>query len=122
MNEREGYTFEDFCRIMDVLLGENGCPWDRAQTHESLRAHLLEECYEVMEAIDRQEPFMLADELGDLLMQIVIHAKIAQKHGTFDPLDVSSEIARKMIRRHPHIFGDAEEAPDWEEQKSRKRR
>lgn len=57
-----------------------------------------------MEAIDRQEPFMLADELGDLLLQIVIHAKIAQKHGEFDPLDVSSEIARKMIRRHPHIF------------------
>ena len=121
LNEREGYTFEDFCRIMDVLLGENGCPWDRAQTHESLRAHLLEECYEVMEAIDRQEPFMLADELGDLLMQIVIHAKIAQKHGTFDPLDVSSEIARKMIRRHPHIFGDAEEAPDWEEQKKQEK-
>lgn len=60
---------------------------------------------------------MLADELGDLLLQIVIHAKIAQKHGEFDPLDVSSEIARKMIRRHPHIFGDAKEAPNWEEQK-----
>ena len=117
LSEREGYTFEDFCRVMDVLLGENGCPWDKAQTHESLRVHLLEECYEVMEAIDRQEPFMLADELGDLLLQIVIHAKIAQKHGEFDPLDVSSEIARKMIRRHPHIFGDAKEAPNWEEQK-----
>lgn len=121
LDKREGYTFEDFCRIMDVLLGEHGCPWDKAQTHQSLRIHLLEEAYEVLEAIDEQDPFALADELGDLLMQIVIHAKIAARHGEFDPMDVSSEISRKMMRRHPHIFADAEQTPDWEQLKRREK-
>ena len=122
ITKKEGYTFEDFCRIMDILLGENGCDWDKAQTHESLRIHLIEECYEVIEAIDQNDPFMLSDELGDLLMQIVIHAKIAQKHGEFDIQDVSTEISRKMIRRHPRVFGQAEdETLSWEDLKRKEK-
>ena len=121
LTAREGYTFADFCRILDILLGENGCPWDRAQTHESLRTCLLEECYEVVEAIDEKDSFQLADELGDLLMQVCIHAKIAEKHGEFDALDVSTEISRKMIRRHPNIFGSGDGAESWEELKRREK-
>ena len=121
IDQREGYTFQDFCRVMDILLGENGCPWDKAQTHESLRIHLLEECYEVLEAIDKDDPFMLADELGDLLMQIVIHAKISAKHGEFDEMDVSTNIAKKMIRRHPRIFIGEDADISWDDLKRKEK-
>lgn len=104
---KERYSVEDLLKIMEILRSENGCPWDREQTHESLRTCLIEECYEVLEAIDARDEFALADELGDVLLQVVMHAAIASEHGQFDALDVADGICRKMIRRHPHIFGDA---------------
>lgn len=101
-----GYAFDDLVAIMDILRSPNGCPWDREQDHMSLRECLLEEAYEVLEAIEDADPSMLSEELGDLMLQAVFHAKMASEHGEFDMLDVTTEICQKMIRRHPHIFGD----------------
>ena len=94
--------------IMERLLGPNGCPWDREQTHESLRGSLIEEAYEAVEAIDRGDLAELCEELGDLLMQIFFHAAIAEADGAFALEDVVEAIARKMVRRHPHVFAGAE--------------
>src|SRR5438093_3011869 len=85
----------------------DGCPWDREQTHASLRKHLLEEAYEVYDALDRGATPALAEELGDLLLQVVLHAQLAAEAGVFDLADVQASIARKIVRRHPHVFGDA---------------
>jgi len=85
----------------------DGCPWDREQTHESLRKHLLEETYEVYDALERGATPALAEELGDLLLQVVLHAQLAAEAGVFDLADVQASIARKIVRRHPHVFGDA---------------
>jgi len=86
----------------------DGCPWDREQTHESLRSHLLEEAYEVYDALAGGSTPALADELGDLLLQVVLHAQLAAEAGVFDLTDVHAAIATKIVRRHPHVFGDAE--------------
>src|SRR5207245_1789315 len=86
----------------------DGCPWDREQTHESLRKHLLEEAYEVYDALEAGATPALADELGDLLLQIVLHAQLAAEAGVFDLSDVESAIGSKIVRRHPHVFGEAE--------------
>jgi tetrapyrrole methylase family protein/MazG family protein len=86
----------------------DGCPWDREQTHESLRNHLLEEAYEVYDALGGGATPALADELGDLLLQVVLHAQLAAEEGVFDLTDVNAAIASKIVRRHPHVFGDAE--------------
>jgi tetrapyrrole methylase family protein/MazG family protein len=86
----------------------DGCPWDREQTHESLRNHLLEEAYEVYDALGAGATPALADELGDLLLQVVLHAQLAAEEGVFDLTDVNAAIASKIVRRHPHVFGDAE--------------
>lgn len=102
------YDFADFCQVIARLRSPGGCPWDREQTHETLKACLIEECYEVLEAIDNQDAFALCDELGDVLLQVVMHAAIAGEHGQFDVQDVSDGVARKMIRRHPHIFAGAQ--------------
>ena len=91
--------------IMDTLLGENGCPWDKEQTHESLRENMLEECNEAIDAINQRDMDALKEELGDVLLQVVFHAKIAQKAGYFDMNDVIATLADKLIRRHSHIFG-----------------
>ena len=85
----------------------DGCPWDREQTHASLRKHLLEEAYEVYDALDRGATPALAEELGDLLLQVVLHAQLAAEAGVFDLADVQAAIGRKIVRRHPHVFGDA---------------
>ncbi|MBI2776547.1 MAG: nucleoside triphosphate pyrophosphohydrolase [Chloroflexi bacterium] len=85
----------------------DGCPWDREQTHESLRKHLLEETYEVYDALEHGATPALAEELGDLLLQVVLHAQLAAEAGIFDLADVQASIARKIVRRHPHVFGDA---------------
>ncbi len=85
----------------------DGCPWDREQTHESLRKHLLEETYEVYDALEHGATPALAEELGDLLLQVVLHAQLAAEAGVFDLADVQASIARKIVRRHPHVFGDA---------------
>ena len=94
--------------ISDRLRRPDGCPWDREQTHESLRKHLLEEAYEVYDALGAGASLDLADELGDLLLQVVLHAQLAAEAGVFDLADVQAAIATKIVRRHPHVFGDAE--------------
>jgi MazG family protein len=94
--------------ISDRLRAPDGCPWDREQTHQSLRKHLLEEAYEVYDALDAGATPELAGELGDLLLQIVLHAQLAAEAGVFDLTDVEAAIATKIVRRHPHVFGEAE--------------
>jgi tetrapyrrole methylase family protein/MazG family protein len=94
--------------ISDRLRRPDGCPWDREQTHQSLRSHLLEEAYEVYDALEAGATPALADELGDLLLQVVLHAQLAAEEGVFDLGDVEAALAAKIVRRHPHVFGDAE--------------
>jgi MazG family protein len=94
--------------ISDRLRAPGGCPWDQEQTHESLRKHLLEEAYEVYDALEAGATPELAGELGDLLLQIVLHAQLAAEAGVFDLADVQAAIATKIVRRHPHVFGEAE--------------
>ncbi len=93
--------------VMARLRAPDGCPWDREQTHESLRRYMLEEAYEAVEAIDEGDPGHLCEELGDVLLQVVFHAQIAREAGRFDMRDVIAGITEKLIRRHPHVFGDA---------------
>lgn len=100
------YTFPDFVDIIAKLRGEGGCPWDREQTHESIKKNLIEEAYEATEAIDSGIGAKMADELGDLLLQIVFHAQIGKDEGEFTIDDVITAVSEKMIRRHPHVFGD----------------
>ncbi|NTU41757.1 MAG: nucleoside triphosphate pyrophosphohydrolase [Nitrospirales bacterium] len=98
-------AFQRLLDIMAALRAENGCPWDREQTRESLKPFLIEETYEVLEAIDEGDPKMIREELGDLLFQIVFHCRIAQERGEFTAEDVIAGIAGKMTARHPHVFG-----------------
>ena len=110
---KEKYSFNDLLDIMARLRAENGCPWDRKQTHKSLRIYLIEETYEVLEALDAGDMDKFCNELGDLLLQIVFHAQIAKESGEFDITDVISEICKKLISRHTHIFGNARaDTPD----------
>jgi len=96
--------------IVARLRGPNGCPWDRQQTHDSIRENLLEEAYEVLEALERRDMAKLCEELGDLLMQVALHAQMASERGDFDLTDVVRSINRKLLRRHPHVFGDRQVA------------
>lgn len=98
------YTYEEFLQIIKRLRAEDGCPWDRAQTHESLKPCMLEEAYEVVEAIDQKDEENLKEELGDVLLQVVMHAQIAEEENWFDMADIVDGIASKMVSRHPHIF------------------
>lgn len=102
------YGISDLLTIMKILRSENGCPWDKVQTHESIRTDLIEECYEVCEGIDRNSPEILKEELGDLLMQVVFHAEIESEQGNFDFSDVCNDICQKLIYRHPHVFGEGD--------------
>ena len=102
------YNINDFRNIIAILRGENGCPWDREQTHASIRRNLLEEAYEVCEAIDENDPEHLREELGDLLMQVIFHARIEEEAGRFNLDDVADGACKKLINRHPHVFGDLE--------------
>jgi tetrapyrrole methylase family protein/MazG family protein len=106
LNAKKEYDFDDLCLIMELLRSEGGCPWDREQTHESIRKDLIEETYEVIEAIDTCDSQLLREELGDLLLQVVFHTRIEEEQGGFVMADVTKEICEKLIRRHPHIFGD----------------
>lgn len=99
--------FRKLVELMDTLRGPGGCPWDQEQTPETLKAMLIEESYEVLEALDWSSPAALCDELGDLLLQIVFHSRIAKERGEFDIDDVCRSIHQKMVRRHPHVFGQA---------------
>jgi tetrapyrrole methylase family protein/MazG family protein len=119
--------FKTLVEIIARLRAPDGCPWDKEQTHRTLRANLLAECYEVLEALDNGDSAKLCEELGDLLLQIVLHAQIAKDDGEFEIGDVIENIAKKIIRRHPHIFGktkvkDAEEVMhNWEALKKEER-
>lgn len=117
--EEEAVVHRQMWRYVEIVSRlrdpEEGCPWDLKQTHQSLRKYVLEEAYEVAEAIDKDDPFELADELGDLLLQIVLHAQIGAEEGTFDIYEVIRSAADKMIRRHPHVFGGGRAADTAEE-------
>ena len=119
--------FQTLVDIVARLRAPGGCPWDREQTHESLKRNLLEEAHEVLEAIDSGDPSVLTEELGDLLVQIAFHADIAREAGQFDFGDVIERINRKLIRRHPHVFADESVADareverNWERIKAEER-
>ncbi|MBQ7491595.1 MAG: nucleoside triphosphate pyrophosphohydrolase [Clostridia bacterium] len=107
------YGFDDLLEIMALLRDpEKGCPWDVAQTHESIRRNLIEEAYEAADAIDRNNMPDLREELGDMLLQVVFHAQMAKEAGEFDIGGVCTDICRKLIRRHPHVFGTADHLTD----------
>ena len=103
-----GERLLDLIRVMARLRGPGGCPWDHQQTHRSLARHLLEETHEVLEAIDADDRELLREELGDVLLQVVFHAQMAADDGAWDVDDVAEGIVRKLIRRHPHVFGEVE--------------
>ncbi|HEX6971900.1 MAG TPA: MazG family protein [Limnochordia bacterium] len=113
--------------LMATLRGESGCPWDRAQTHTSLKPYLIEEACEVLDAIDGGNPAELCEELGDVLLQVVFHARLAEERGEFTIDDVVRRVTEKMIRRHPHVFGDARAESveavlaQWDDLKARER-
>ena len=120
--------FDDLVALQQKLLSPEGCPWDREQTHEILSTYLLEETYEVLDALDSADPAKFSEELGDLLLQVVFHAELARAAGQFDIGDVIESVYVKMVRRHPHVFGDAKahSAADvlnkWEHLKAEERR
>src|SRR5271154_6311572 len=101
-----GALFDKLVRLQARLRAPNGCPWDREQTPQTLRTFLVEETYEVLDALDSGRPDELAGELGDLLLQIIFHALMAREAGQFDIRDVIEHIHDKMVRRHPHVFGN----------------
>lgn len=121
-------TIESLIEVLRKLRGPGGCPWDKKQTHETMRENLLEECYEVLESIDEGDMQGLKVELGDLLMQVIFHAQIAEDNGDFDLGEVVKGINEKLIRRHPHVFGDTsvedtkEVLANWEAIKKKERK
>lgn len=128
---KEKYTFEDFKNIIEALRSEGGCPWDREQTHESLRACMMEEAAELVASIriygQTGNYENMREELGDILLQVVMHSQMAKEEGLFQIEDVIDEISRKMIRRHPHVFGDviakdsSEVLDNWDEIKKKEK-
>ena len=110
MELKDKYTFSELREIIAKLRSEHGCPWDRKQTHESLKKCLTDECDEVIAAIDNQDTENLCEELGDILLQVMLHSRIAEENGAFTMDDVVNGICEKMVRRHPHVFGDAKAA------------
>ena len=127
-SKKFGALFEALVALQARLRASNGCPWDRQQTHASLRTYLVEEAYEVLEALDSGDGAKLAGELGDLLLQIVFHAQLAREAGRFDVGDVIEHVHTKMVRRHPHVFGRfraktaAQVLKNWEQLKAEERR
>lgn len=127
MDINKTYTIDDLLHILEVLRSEQGCPWDREQTHETLKYYAVEEAWEVIDALETKDAAMLANELGDLLFQVVFQAQVAKEAGEFTFGDVVSEICRKLISRHTHIFGDDKaETPEevsllWEKNKMREK-
>lgn len=122
-----GEWFEKLAAVQARLRAPDGCPWDREQTHASLRTYLIEEAYEVLEAMESGDDAKFAEEMGDLLLQIVFHSEIAKEEGRFDVSDVIREVHDKMVRRHPHVFGEkrakdsAEVLKNWEQIKKEER-
>ena len=130
--ENKQYTYEDFLNIIETLRGENGCPWDKVQTHESLKPCMTEEAAELLASIRIYEqtgnPDNMIEELGDVLLQVVMHAQIASEEGLFTMADVVDEVSHKMVRRHPHVFGTGDaDTPEevlinWEEIKKEEKK
>jgi len=122
---KDKYDYKDLLDIMALLRSE--CPWDREQTHDSLKRYMIEETYEVLEQIDKKDSVKLCDELGDLLLQVVFHAQISRENGGFDMSDVITGICRKLISRHTHVFGEVKaDTPErvvenWEEIKKKEK-
>lgn len=125
--DKESYDCNDLIKIVGILRSPEGCPWDRAQDHHTIRNNFLEEAYEAVEAIDLESSALLQEELGDVLLQIALHSQMEAEQGHFDFNDVCTGICRKMIGRHPHIFGSeyaanaAEAAQNWEQQKRKEK-
>ncbi len=121
------YNMSNLEELMDALRGKEGCPWDRAQTHESLKPHLIEEAYEVLEALEEKDDALLQEELGDLLLQVLFHSTIAKEQGRFQLRDVIQSLAEKIVFRHPHVFQDrtanseGEAIESWEDQKRKEK-
>lgn len=103
---KENYNVADLIQIVEILRSPEGCPWDREQDHKSIRRDFLEETYEVIEAINKNDKELLLEELGDVLLQVVFHTQIEREQGTFELSDVADGICKKMIERHPHVFGE----------------
>ncbi len=125
--DKKSYTLEDLRTLTEILRSPEGCPWDREQTHQSIRNDLIEECYEVVEAIDNADPVLLREELGDVLFQVYFHARIEEEAGRFSIDEVANDICAKMIYRHPHVFGDtvaensAKVLENWEKLKKKEK-
>lgn len=125
---KEQYTIDDLFEILTILRGENGCPWDRVQTHESIKKNMIEECYEAVDALDNGSDKDFANELGDVLLQVAFHAQLAKERGAFSFDDVLNELCTKLITRHTHVFGNdkadsADEAlTSWEKNKKKEKK
>lgn len=113
--EKADHTFSELLEIIGILRSPAGCAWDRAQTHETMKKCLIDEANEVLEAVDHKDDENLCEELGDVLLQVLLNCEIAKERGAFDFGDVVQTLSEKMIRRHPHVFGDVE-APQSEEE------
>ena len=113
--EGQKHNIDELLEVVEILRGENGCEWDRAQTHESLKRCLRDESQEVIDAIDNKDDDNLCEELGDLLLQVLINAQVAKERGAFDFSKVVQGLTDKLIRRHPHVFGD-EDRPSTPEE------
>ncbi len=124
---KDKYGFEDLVEITKILRSDEGCPWDREQTHKSVRMNFVEEAFEACEAIDNDDPVLLLEELGDVLAQVVFHSQMEAEEGRFDINDVADGVCKKFIHRHPHVFGtvSAETADEvlknWDDIKRREK-
>ncbi|MBR0542766.1 MAG: nucleoside triphosphate pyrophosphohydrolase [Clostridia bacterium] len=122
---KEKYNIDDLLEIMKILRSPEGCPWDREQDHKSIKKSLIEETYEVIEAVNKEDNTLLCEELGDVLLQVVFHAQMADEKGNFNFADVTDGICKKLIERHPHVFGDVKADTsdqvlvNWEQIKSK---
>ncbi len=125
---KEQYDIHDLVKIMQILRSDQGCPWDRAQDHHSIRANFIEEVYEAVEAIDNEDRALLKEELGDVLLQVVFHARLEEEAGSFDFAEVCDGICKKLLFRHPHVFGsvqagnEAEALKSWEQAKKEEKK
>ena len=120
--EKQHYTADDLTAIIAILRDpDNGCPWDKVQTHRSIRMNFLEEAYEAVDAIDLDDPELLCEELGDVLMQVVFHAQIEREAGHFTFAEVCDGVCRKLLDRHPHIFRGDESIKDWDSLKNKEK-
>ena len=104
--EKENYTLADIRELVEILRSKDGCAWDREQTHKSVRNAMIEETYEFIEGLDKNDETLMKEELGEVMFQVFFHARIAEEEGSFNIDDIADEICKKMVLRHPHVFGD----------------